>query len=104
MNQHAKLTTAKASAHNNKQSNEPTNVDLQLKRMIDNISVDLNALSSESKKKYNHVKEASELCALKLRQINNLKSTNLHKSKPFCLFVCLDEMTRDAIDCQIFVF
>ncbi len=72
--------------------NEGSAADLQLKRTIDNISIDLNALSSESKKKFNQVKEASELCALKLRQINNLRSTNLHKSMWLVSF-CLDWFT-----------
>lgn len=54
--------------------------DAHMRRIIDNLSSDLNNLSSETKRKFAPVKEASEACLLKLRQINSLK-TNLYKSK-----------------------
>ena len=73
--------------------------DVQMRRIIDNLSTDLNNLSSETKRKFASVKEASEACLLKLRVINNLKS-NLYKSgwcithkhthtPPIHSFVCL---------------
>ena len=55
-------------------------LDVHMRRVIDNLSVDLNSLSSEAKRKFTPVKEASEASLLKLRQINSLKS-NLFKSK-----------------------
>jgi hypothetical protein len=80
-----------------------TQQDAQMRRIIDNLSTDLNNLSSETKRKFASVKEvclqlpisirsiifptlydiskASEACLLKLRVINNLKG-NLYKSKP----------------------
>ena len=54
--------------------------DAHMRRIIDNLSSDLNNLSSESKRKFAPVKEACEASLLKLRQINSLK-TNLYKSK-----------------------
>lgn len=54
--------------------------DAHMKRIIDNLSTDLNNLSSETKRKFGSVKEASEASLLKLRQINSLK-TNLYKGK-----------------------
>lgn len=53
--------------------------DAHMRRIIDNLSTDLNNLSSETKRKFASVKEASEACLLKLRQINSLK-VNLYKT------------------------
>lgn len=53
--------------------------DAHMKRIIENLSSDLSNLSSETKRKFASVKEASEGCLLKLRHISNQK-TNLYKS------------------------
>ncbi|CAF0712027.1 unnamed protein product [Brachionus calyciflorus] len=52
--------------------------DAHMKRIIENLSSDLNTLSSETKRKFASVKDASEGCLLKLRQVSNQK-TNLYK-------------------------